>query len=183
LTVKRYLKLTNVSPTLFKLYAEDEMNFDQISALALTDDHELQERLWNNITQWQRNGATFRRLITETEVNMRTTLAALVHRLALQVFGRGYISNRIVLVNIEQTYLKPDAENIGQARGGMAIEDKRQYWKGRIEAAGQGGKTLFGWLLEQPQQELLELLAFCMAASLNTVPGRRMRHRMMWPRS
>ena len=73
LTVKRYLKLTNVSPAIFKLYANDEMNFEQISALALTDDHELQERIWNSTPEWQRNGATFRRLITETEINMRTS--------------------------------------------------------------------------------------------------------------
>jgi hypothetical protein len=39
-------------------------------------------------------------------------LAALVHRLALQVFSNGYVSNRLVQINIEQPYLKPDAENI-----------------------------------------------------------------------
>jgi ParB family chromosome partitioning protein len=413
LTVKRYLKLTNVSPMIFKLYAEDAMNFEQIAALALTEDHALQERLWHNTPEWQRNGATFRRLITETEVNLRTSplarfvgaeayeaaggsirrdlfgkeddgymqdaelleslaleklneavksigeeghawvqvrttfdysdmaefgrvrtvrreptaeeqarmealeaemealrpefeafdanedenedgnqdgdedgaercyreieekaeriqaqldaldeslaepypddlaiagavvtvdregrlriernlirkedmkklpavegsgmgmvgtgkadepkpahsekltrmltahrtaaiqaeimnrpevaLAALVHRLALQVFGSGYISNRIVQVSIEQAYLKPDAEDIVRSRAGRAIEEKRQYWKGRIEAAGQGGQTLFGWLLEQSQQDRLELLAFCTAVSINTVSGR-----------
>jgi ParB family chromosome partitioning protein len=52
LTVKRYLKLTSVSPAIFKLYAEDKMNFEQISALALTDDHALQERIWNNTSEW-----------------------------------------------------------------------------------------------------------------------------------
>ncbi|HEU4854313.1 MAG TPA: ParB/RepB/Spo0J family partition protein, partial [Nitrosospira sp.] len=71
LTVKRYLKLTNVSPAIFKLYADDEIKFEQISALALTDDHELQERIWNNTPQWQRNGASFRRLITETEIDIQ----------------------------------------------------------------------------------------------------------------
>jgi ParB family chromosome partitioning protein len=72
LPVKRYLKLTNVSPRIFALYTEDKINFEQISALALTDDHELQERLWDNTPEWQRNGTTFRRLTTETEVNIRT---------------------------------------------------------------------------------------------------------------
>ena len=43
-------------------------------------------------------------------------LAALVHRLVLQVFRSGYASNRIVQVNIEKTHLKPDAENIEQSR-------------------------------------------------------------------
>jgi ParB family chromosome partitioning protein len=401
LTVKRYLKLTNVSPAIFTLYAEDEMNFEQIAALALTEDHALQERIWHNTSEWQRNGATFRRLITETEINTRTSplakfvgaeayeaaggsirrdlfgqedagymqdaelleslaleklneavksigeegyawvqvrttfdysdraefgqvrtvrreptaeeqakmealdaemeamqpeyeaydedadesgelyaaieekaeriqseidaldeslaepyaddlaiagavvtvdregllrierglirkedmkrlpsgqgagmgmagtgkseepkpvhsekltrmltahrtaaiqaeimnqpevaLAALVHQLALQVFGSGYRSSRIVQVNIERAYLKSDAENIEQSRASRTIEDKRRHWKERLDAAGKGGKTLFGWLLEQPQQDLLDLLAFCTAASINTVSGR-----------
>lgn len=73
LTIRRYLKLTRVSPRIFALYAEDRMSFEQITALALTDDHELQERLWHNTPEYQRNGATFRRLITETEINIRTS--------------------------------------------------------------------------------------------------------------
>jgi ParB family chromosome partitioning protein len=408
LTVKRYLKLANVSPAIFQLYADDEMNFEQISALALTEDHALQERLWNSISEWQRNGPTFRRLITDTEINIRTSplarfvgveeyeaaggsirrdlfgkedegymqdaelleslaleklnqvvesikdeghawvqvrttfdysdraefshvrtirreptaeertriealdaqmealqpeyeaydedadesgelyqaleekaqriqdqrdaldaslavpypddlaiagavvtvdqngelrierglirkedmkklpkgnggnggngeqgragmngagddilepvhsekltrmltahrtaaiqaelmnrpdvaLAALVHRMALQVFSKGQVSNRIVQVSIERSYLMQDAENIEQSRAGRAMEEKRQYWQERIEAAEQGGKSLFGWLLEQEQADLHELLAFCTAASLNTVSGR-----------
>ncbi|SCY53535.1 ParB/RepB/Spo0J family partition protein [Nitrosospira sp. Nsp13] len=401
LTVKRYLKLTHVSPAIFKLYAEDEMNFEQISALALTDDHELQERIWSSTPEWQRSGSNFRRLITGTEIDIRhsplarfvgietyeaagglirrdlfgkedegyiqdaelleslaleklnqavdaikdeghawaqchTTfdhsdraefvrartirreptaeeqaamdaldaemeaieaefegydeeadedgetyaalekksaaiqgkidalhqsleelnaadlaiagvivtvdhagelrierglirkedvkrlpktqgaetglvesgqseaarpvhsekltrmltahrsaaiqaeimnrpeiaLAALVHQLALQVFGGGYRTNRIVQVNIEQTYLKKDAENIGQSRAAKVIEEKHVYWTERIKAAGQGGKTLFGWLLEQDVADLHDLLAFCTAVSINTVSGR-----------
>ena len=398
LTVKRYLKLTNVSPRIFALYAEDKMGFEQIAALALTDDHELQERLWHNTPEWQRNGATFRRLITETEINIRTNslarfvgveeyeaaggvtrrdlfgdeddgymqdaelleslaleklnqaveplkekgyawvqvrttfdysdraefsrmrtvsreptaeeqarmdaleaelevikaeydtyeeadkagerykaieekaghiqaelttlsesleeaypddlaiagaivtvdhegklrierglirkedvkklpkeqaaagidgvgsdtlkplhsekltrmitahrtaamqaamlarpevaLAALVHKLAIQLFASRYTSNRIMQVSIERTDLKPHAENIEQSTAVMTIERKRRYWQKRIDAAGQGGKTLLGWLLEQSQQDLLELLAFCVAVSVNTVSGR-----------
>jgi ParB family chromosome partitioning protein len=403
LTVKRYLKLTNVSPVIFQLYANDEMNFEQICALALTEDHELQERLWNSTPEWQRNGVTFRRLITETEINLRTSplakfvgmeayeaagglirrdlfgneddiymqdaqlleslalakldqeaetirnegyawvqarttfdysdraefatvrmvrrepseeeqasmdaleaelgameaeynaydedadetgelyqaieekaeriqadldalnesqavpyqddlefagaivtvdhegrlriernlirkedmkklssqmdghelagiagtgkadepkpvhsekltrmltahrtaaiqavmanrpgvaLAALVHRLALQVFGGGYVSNRIVQVNIEISLLKPDVENIGESRAAKALEETRRYWQERIEAAQQDGKSLFAWLLERDQTDLLDLLAFCTAVSINTVSGR-----------
>ena len=395
LTVRRYLKLANVSPALLQLYAEDSMNFDQIAALALTEDHELQERLWHNTPEWQRNGATFRRLITETEINLRTNplakfigveayeaagglirrdlfgnegdgymqdaslleslvleklnqavesikeegyawvqvrtqfdysdlaefgrirtirrepteeeqarmdaldaemealqpeyetydedadesgelyraieakadriqgqldaldeslaviypddlaivgaivtvshdgqlkierglirkedmkklssgqeganrsseekpvhsekltrmltahrtaaiqaelmnrpevaLAALVHRLVMQVVGNRYRSGRPVQINIEEMRLKPNAENIEQSRADMAIEEKRQYWKDKIEAAEQEGRGLFAWLLDQSQQDLLELLAVCMAASINTVSSR-----------
>jgi ParB family chromosome partitioning protein len=403
LTVKRYLKLANVSPEIFQLYASDEMNFEQISALALTEDHALQERLWNSTSEWQRSGPTFRRLITETEINTRTSplakfvgveeyeaeggvirrdlfgkedegymqdgelleslaleklnrhvesikeegyawvqvrttfdysdraefgnvrsirreptagertriealeaelealqpeyeaydgdedesgeryaeledkadrmqqeldvlveslavpysedlamagavvtiaqsgelriernlirkedmkklpsglgsngltaiagtgktdepkpihsekltrmltahrtaaiqaamanrpevaLAALVHRMALQVFGVGYAVNRIVQVSIEKPYLKPDAGNIEQSRAARVMEEKRQYWQERIEEAQQDGGSLFRWLLEQDQADLLDLLAFCTAASINTVTSR-----------
>jgi ParB family chromosome partitioning protein len=99
-------------------------------------------------------------------------LAALVHRLALQVFGSGHAANRIVQASIEQPHLKPDAQNIEQGRAGVAIEEKRQYWQERIDAAGQDGKSLFGWLLEQEQADLHALLAFCTAVSVNTVSGR-----------
>ncbi|MEO8992028.1 MAG: chromosome partitioning protein ParB, partial [Nitrosospira sp.] len=99
-------------------------------------------------------------------------LVALVHRMTLSVFSKGYVSNRLVQVNIERAYLKPDAENIEQSRAAIAIEDKHRVWQARIEAAGQGSKDLFQWLLGQPQQDLLDLLAFCTAVSVNTVASR-----------
>jgi ParB family chromosome partitioning protein len=406
LTVKRYLKLANVSPAIFQLYANDEMNFEQISALALTEDHALQERLWNSTSEWQRSGPTFRRLITETEINTRTSplakfvgveeyeaaggsirrdlfgkedegymqdaelleslaleklnrhvesikeegyawvqvrttfdysdraefgnvrtirreptaeeqermealeselealqpeyeaydgdedesgeryaeledkadrlqqeldmlveslavpypedlamagaiitigqsgelriernlirkedmkklpsglgseglaemagggktdepkpihsekltrmltahrtaaiqaamairpevaLVALVHRMALQVFGDGYVANRVVQVSIEKPYLKPDAGNIEQSRAARVMEEKRQYWQEHIEAAQQDDKSLFGWLLERNQADVQDFLAFCTAASINTVSSRENR--------
>ncbi|PTQ82749.1 ParB family chromosome partitioning protein [Nitrosospira multiformis] len=420
LTVRRYLKLTKVSPRIFALYAEDKMSFEQITALALTDDHELQERLWHNTPEYQRNGATFRRLITETEINIRTNplarfvgveeyeaaggvirrdlfgeeddgymqdaelleslaleklnqvveplkekgyawvqvrttfdysdraefsqmrivrreptaeeqarmdalaaeleaieagydasdeergrtgelyeatekkkkaecirdeltkltesleeiypddlaiagaiatvdhegklrierglirkedmkkqpkesreskepresrepeepgesgereaagiegaggekpvhsekltrmltvhrtaavqaamtdrpevaLAALVHWMAVQIFPNGSASNPILQISIEETRLKPDVESIEQSKAATALAKKRRQWQKRIDAAGRSGKTLFGWLLEQSQQDLLDLLAFCTAISVNTVSER-----------
>ena len=63
-------------------------------------------------------------------------------------------------------------ENIEQSRAAVALAEKHQYWQERIEAAGQEGKELFAWLLEQSQQDLLELLAYCTATSINTVSGK-----------
>ena len=77
-----------------------------------------------------------------------------------------------VKISIEQAYLKTDAENIEQSRAAIVLVEKRQYWQERIQTAEQEGKALFGWLLEQPQQDLLELLAFCTATSINTVSSR-----------
>ena len=60
-----YLKLANVSPVILALYAENKINFDQISALALTDDHELRERVWSTAPAYSRSGNNLRRMITE----------------------------------------------------------------------------------------------------------------------
>jgi len=42
----------------------------QIAALALTDDHELQEHVWNTAPAYSRSGNHLRRMITETEVDI-----------------------------------------------------------------------------------------------------------------
>jgi ParB family chromosome partitioning protein len=108
LTVKRYLKLTHVSPDLFALYAEDKMNFEQISALALTDDHDLQERLWNDTSEWQRNGSSFRRLITGTEIDTKSSpLAKFVGVKAYEAAG-GLI-RRDLFKDADEGYMQ-DAE-------------------------------------------------------------------------
>jgi ParB family chromosome partitioning protein len=45
-TVTQRLKLAAVSPKLMKAYRAGDMNLDQLSAFAITDDHTLQERVW-----------------------------------------------------------------------------------------------------------------------------------------
>ena len=45
LTVKRRMKLANVSPKLLALLREDAITLDQLAALALADDHEMQEHI------------------------------------------------------------------------------------------------------------------------------------------
>jgi ParB family chromosome partitioning protein len=46
-TVRQRLKLANVAPRLFELYRTDEINLDQLMALAVTDNHAAQERVWD----------------------------------------------------------------------------------------------------------------------------------------
>ena len=44
--VKQRLKLASVSPKLIELYRNAEMNLDQLTAYAITDDHSRQEAVW-----------------------------------------------------------------------------------------------------------------------------------------
>jgi ParB family chromosome partitioning protein len=68
-TVRQRFKLANVAPRLFELYRADEINLDQLMALAVTDDHAAQERVWDSAQEWQRNPNTLRRALTETMVD------------------------------------------------------------------------------------------------------------------
>ena len=69
-TVRQRLKLANVAPRLFELYRTDEINLDQLMALAVTDDHAAQERVWDSAQEWNRNPNVLRRALTETMVDV-----------------------------------------------------------------------------------------------------------------
>jgi ParB family chromosome partitioning protein len=47
--VRQRLKLGAVSPALLNLYREGDMNLDQLTAFAITDDHARQEQVWANL--------------------------------------------------------------------------------------------------------------------------------------
>lgn len=68
--VQRALRLASVSPKLMEVFRDDGMKYEQVCALALTDDHELQERLWFGVANdWQRAPAQIRGAITQAEVS------------------------------------------------------------------------------------------------------------------
>ena len=69
LTVKRRLKLANVSPRLFELFRQDEMNLDQLMALAISDDHAAQERVWDGMDNYERSGRNLRRQLLGREID------------------------------------------------------------------------------------------------------------------
>ena len=47
--VRQRLKLAAVSPKLIELYRTSELTLDQLSAFAITDDHPLQEKVWEEL--------------------------------------------------------------------------------------------------------------------------------------
>jgi ParB family chromosome partitioning protein len=70
LTVQRRLKLAAVSPKLLALYRENEkaINLDQLMALAISDDHAAQERVWFDSHEWDRSPAVLKRKLTAGEI-------------------------------------------------------------------------------------------------------------------
>jgi ParB family transcriptional regulator, chromosome partitioning protein len=58
--VRRRLALGRVSPALLNLYRNDDMSFDQLSAFTITDDHEAQEAVWNELPSFSRSASSIR---------------------------------------------------------------------------------------------------------------------------
>lgn len=65
LVVRRRLLLAKVSPKLIALYRAGEMNLEQLQAFTLTDDHSLQEKVWNNAPTYNRYANTLRAALTK----------------------------------------------------------------------------------------------------------------------
>jgi ParB family chromosome partitioning protein len=66
--VRQRLKLGAVSPKLRSLYRKGEMNLDQLSAFAITEDHERQERVWRELPPFSRSRESILRALSEGQV-------------------------------------------------------------------------------------------------------------------
>ncbi|WP_342051270.1 MULTISPECIES: H-NS family nucleoid-associated regulatory protein [unclassified Cupriavidus] len=71
LVVRRRLTLANVSPRLLQGYRDGHLKLDQLQALAITDRHDIQERVWDNALKgpvWKRSARLLRESLTEGTV-------------------------------------------------------------------------------------------------------------------
>jgi ParB family transcriptional regulator, chromosome partitioning protein len=66
--VKQRLKLGAVSPKLMALYRKEEMSLDQLSAFAMTEDHEKQEHVWKELPSYHRSREAILRALSEGQV-------------------------------------------------------------------------------------------------------------------
>jgi ParB family transcriptional regulator, chromosome partitioning protein len=66
--VRQRLKLGAVSPKLRALYRKGEMSLEQLSAFAITEDHERQERVWNELPRFNRSREAILRALSEGQV-------------------------------------------------------------------------------------------------------------------
>lgn len=58
--VRRRLALGRVSPRLLEAFRNEDMTFEQLSAFTISDDHEAQERVWNELPAWNRYASNIR---------------------------------------------------------------------------------------------------------------------------
>jgi ParB family chromosome partitioning protein len=85
--VKQRLKLGAVSPKLRDLYRKSEMNLDQLSAFAITEDHERQERVWRELPPFNRSREAILRALSEGQVRSDDRRAVFVGAKAYEEAG------------------------------------------------------------------------------------------------
>ncbi len=135
-TVRRRLKLAKVSPRLVTLYRADQINFEQMAALAISDDHAQQEHAWDSLDTWSRQPHVIRRLLTAQQVDVRTDRVARFvgvkafkqagGMVACDLFtdhGAGLISDVALLENLAAQKLAKTAK--GLDRGQLAWVEVR----------------------------------------------------------
>jgi ParB family chromosome partitioning protein len=110
-------------------------------------------------------------LQAEVARHPQVALVAVVHRLALRVVVDGYRSDDSP-INISaspQDGLDTFAPDIAQSPALIGLREVRQAWAARLPSDPD---ALFAELLALPQQELLSLLAVCVATTVGAVTPR-----------
>jgi ParB family chromosome partitioning protein len=137
LTVQRRLKLAAVSPKLLALYREDDgkINLDQLMALAISDDHGAQERVWFEAHEWDRTPAALRRRLTAGEVEAAGN--ALVRFVGVEAYEAAGGVVRRDLFDDEQGRFLSDPDLLTRLAGekleGIAASVRGEGW-GWVEA-------------------------------------------------
>lgn len=145
ITVKRRMKLANVSPKLLALLREDAVTLDQLAALALADDHETQERLWFEANEWQRQPHYLRQAITRAEIDAsRSRLVRFVGLTAYEAAG-GYVRRDLF----------SDDENAGYIADADLLQ---RLVAQKLDAAAEEVRAEgWGWVETRVERDLLEL--------------------------
>lgn len=123
--VRRWLRLARVAPKLLDLYRRDQASYEQMAALAVSDDPEAQVRAWEGLPQHERSTWRLKSLLTAGEINVRTDrvarfvgVAALEHAGAVirrDLFseqGDGYLSDAALLEDLAVARLERLAQRV-----------------------------------------------------------------------
>jgi len=93
-------------------------------------------------------------------------LVALTHRLVLQTFPSFSRAESAVEVSANHKELERYAKDIKKAKAFKVLTERQAALKAQLPRRPE---ALFAWLLKQPQAEVLTLLAFCVAVTLDGV--------------
>lgn len=159
LHVKRMLKLANVSPAILKMFREnDAMTLDQVMALAVTDDHDRQLKVWNGArSHWQQEPKALRDAMTAGRISTKTNLGKFVGVEAYEAAGGAPESdlfsdevflpdaglvNKLASEKLEKraAQLRKQGWSWVEVHSNFSYEDKRKFKQAEREY--KGGKQL-----------------------------------------
>jgi ParB family transcriptional regulator, chromosome partitioning protein len=145
LTVKRRMKLANVSAKLLTLLREDAITLDQLAALALADNHETQEHIWFDANEWQRQPNYLRQAITRAEID--ASRSRLVRFIGLDTYetAGGYVRRDLFSDDGNAGYIA-DSELLQRL-----VAQKLDAASEEVRAEG------WGWTETRVERDVLEL--------------------------
>lgn len=121
------------------------------------------------------SAALTRRLTAQRTLALQAVLAqradvallALTHRLVLRSFSRyGADRHSILQVDTKRPSFHAQAEELATSKAQAALLERREAWEAILP---QESAQVFAWLLEQPQDTVLGLLAYCVAQSVDGI--------------
>jgi ParB family transcriptional regulator, chromosome partitioning protein len=133
-TVRRRLKLANLSPRILEAFRQDEVTTEQAIALALTDDHMAQERAIFEVEEWQRQPRHIRHLLTDDKLRADDPIARFIDPDAYRAAGGTFTQdlfaddgnilwdNRALAVKLAMDMLEKEAVAIQDAEGWAWVE-------------------------------------------------------------
>ncbi|HEX3885384.1 MAG TPA: ParB/RepB/Spo0J family partition protein [Stellaceae bacterium] len=131
--VRQRLKLASVSPNLIEAYRREEIELEQLMALAVSDDHAAQEKVWSELSSWDRYPRTIRQMLTRAHVEARDPRAQFVGIEAYVAAGghvlrdlfdeehEGYLTDPVLLNLLVTQKLEEEAETV-RAEGWKWVE-------------------------------------------------------------
>jgi ParB family chromosome partitioning protein len=135
--VRQRLKLGAVSPKLRALYRKGEMNLDQLSAFAITEDHERQERVWRELPTFNRRRESILHALSEGQVRSDDRRAVFVGSKAYEEAGGSIIRD---LFDADGGGFFADAELLN----GL-VREKLQRHADKVAAEG------WRWVVAEPE--------------------------------
>jgi ParB family chromosome partitioning protein len=135
--VRQRLKLGAVSPKLMMLYRKGDMNLDQLSAFAITEDHERQERVWKELPPFNRSREAILRALSEGQVRSDDRRALFVGTEAYEEAGGVVVRD---LFDAKGGGFFADAELLNRLVG-----EKLQRHAEKVAAEG------WRWVLAEPE--------------------------------
>lgn len=167
-TVRQRLKLANVAPKLFALYRADKASYEQMAALAISDDHQAQQAAWDGLDEGARQPQRLRSLLTAHCLSAQTdSVARYVGIKAYEAAGGGVLRD---LFSSEDEGLIEDGtllEQLARAKlGKVALRLRKERWAWVDVAVRAGDAALadygrIGMVTVAPSAEQAAALARC----------------------